>query len=226
MAFFSALNATPFTTKIQIPDGYFSLRTSTTLSGLRSKTVRLEALLPVPAISPLPIGTSNTKKNKRALAPDAEQPMFVRYALSPEGLAGPVDGERGWHGHPIAPIRNSWRALGAIRGDAIPRGYRQQLLYLLELYRTPVDQQVPPPHSPPPSLPPGPDDEQPGPKRRIPKSVESTLASKRQRRESTVGGGTKVVAVAKWLDAVEDEDPVHTAPSSPVSPSGKMGLQA
>lgn len=178
------------------------------------------------------------QKTMQTVSEDAEQPTYVRYTLSPEVMRSfVVDGEKGWHGHPFAAIRNSWRVLGAIRGNVVPLECRQKLMYLLDLYRTPIDEQVPPA----PLRGPGPSNEegdgdsnndtkgkgkgkkpQPGMRRRARKDPEPpTLASKRQRRQSMAKDDKKVVDIMKWMENIEGCS--GTAPPSPVSLQRKKG---
>lgn len=104
------------------------------------------------------------QKTISAVSEDAQEPLYVRRVLAPGDSASVrlIQGERGWHGHPIAAIRSAWRALGALRGNSIPLEDRAQLLYLLDLYRTPLDEHVVPPANLPslPSIPPSPSNDQ------------------------------------------------------------------
>ena len=98
---------------------------------------------------------------------DAEYPLYERHALSPEKwplIAAQITGKKGWHGDPMAAIRSAWIAIGSVRDNAIPLECRQKLYYLLEFYRTPIDQEVAVAFGPKLATlpPPGPDDDNDG----------------------------------------------------------------
>lgn len=87
------------------------------------------------------------QKYTSAVPQNTELPLYTRHALSPEMACNlrQINGEKGWHVHPIAAIRNAWRALGTLRGNRIPSQDRTKLSYLLDLYRAPPDEHVIPP---------------------------------------------------------------------------------
>lgn len=189
------------------------------------------------------------QKGTGSIAEDAESPLYIRHILAPEEWpvhAARIVGEKPWGGDPIAAIRNSWIALGAVRNDAIPLESRQKLHYLLELYRTPLGQEVPMsigPHllPPPPSQCPEPDDDNSSKgkgkgredelpksnKRKVAAQVE-TLASKRQKRENAgkrfrsgvqamTTTGRRYTDRKNIMSWIEDVEAYSSAPPTPVS---------
>jgi hypothetical protein len=190
------------------------------------------------------------QKHTSAVAEDAELPLYVRRVLVPEDSlsARAIGGEKGWHGSPIAAIRNAWRCLGALRGNRIPREDRAKLSYLLDLYRTPLEEDVPPPPGLPPRAPPPSDDhnsegdtttgkgkgkavEKRGTKR--PPPVEATRASTRKRvskggrvekgcqlKESTISSELIKKLHTQRTDIIHwlDEIEVPAPPTAPPTP--------
>jgi hypothetical protein len=73
---------------------------------------------------------------------EGEHGLYVRYQMA-EYLTEDFQPVKGWHGAPLAAIRRAWSAIGSLFDDSIPKERRGRLLDLLELYRTPVNQQGP-----------------------------------------------------------------------------------
>lgn len=163
-------------------------------------------------------------KDTSAVQENAQLPLYDRHVLRPEVsmYLSQITDQKAWHGHPIAAIRNAWRALGSLRGNRIPLQQRGELAYLLELYRSPPEENVPLPAGMPPPPPPS-DDQEPGDdtgkgkgkgkqmekrgtKRALAPKVQQTLAGKRTRRETA---GTKKKGRALTESVVGSETRKH-----------------